>query len=100
MLEHLSPNSYYLLLQTHYYQPLFTLVGGGLADLQESMKSTDSIIPKGCTFLKDEVKEFEPEQNYLTTGAGHQVLYFTTIVYLDICYTEQLLSNYDRPLRE
>ncbi|EDV28776.1 uncharacterized protein TRIADDRAFT_49680 [Trichoplax adhaerens] len=60
---------------THYYQPLFTLVGGGLADLPECTNATDSLIPPGCTLLKDEVKEFQPKQNCLVTGDGHQVHY-------------------------
>lgn len=35
--------------QAHYYQPLWTLVGGGCAPIQESVRKESDVMPKGVT---------------------------------------------------
>jgi len=34
---------------THYYQPLWTLVGGGRAPIEQSARPQQSVIPRGVT---------------------------------------------------
>ncbi|MEY2996066.1 MAG: hypothetical protein RLZZ39_891, partial [Actinomycetota bacterium] len=45
---------------THWYQPLWTLVGGGLADSAKTKRSMSSVMPKGVTWVKDSVTTFDP----------------------------------------
>ena len=47
----------------HFYQPLWTLVGGGCADRTKSERDQASLIPKGVTWVKDAVTSFDPDNN-------------------------------------
>ena len=40
---------------THYYQPLWTLVGAGASKLKSSKKHMSSVIPKGAQWIKQSV---------------------------------------------
>lgn len=55
---------------THYYQPLWTLVGAGICPLEESRRSTADLIPSGVTWLREKVTSFQPDQNCLTAESG------------------------------
>ncbi|MFT6069330.1 MAG: sulfide:quinone oxidoreductase [Bacteriovoracaceae bacterium] len=50
-------------LEEHYYQPFWTLVGGGAATKQETVRPMKDVIPSGVEWIKDKVVEFFPEQN-------------------------------------
>jgi len=60
---------------THYYQPLWTLVGGGVKPLSESGKPMNSLLPKQAKWLKDSVVSFDPNTNSLVTAGGDIVGY-------------------------
>ena len=60
---------------THYYQPLWTLVGGGVKPLSESGKPMNSLLPREAKWLKDSVANFDPENNNLVTAGGDIVGY-------------------------
>ena len=47
----------------HYYQPLWTLVGGGVKTLAQSGRPMESLLPKGANWLKDSVARFDPNSN-------------------------------------
>ena len=51
----------------HYYQPLWTLVGGGVVDKAESEREQSSVIPDGVSWLRDAATGFEPEANRVLT---------------------------------
>ncbi|MCY9236012.1 FAD/NAD(P)-binding oxidoreductase [Bacillus licheniformis] len=59
----------------HYYQPLWTLVGGGAAKKEESERDLTSLIPAGVDLIGDAVTEFRPNQNTLLTKQGTIVSY-------------------------
>ncbi|MEK5098382.1 FAD/NAD(P)-binding oxidoreductase [Bacillus sp. FSL W8-0848] len=59
----------------HYYQPLWTLVGGGAAKKEESERDLASLIPAGVDLIGDAVTEFRPDQNTLLTKQGMIVSY-------------------------
>ena len=59
----------------HFYQPLWTLVGGGVKDLAQSRRPLDSLLPSSARWLKDSVSSFEPDQNRLHTAAGDTIKY-------------------------
>ncbi|EGC34038.1 hypothetical protein DICPUDRAFT_56106 [Dictyostelium purpureum] len=64
----------------HYYQPLWTLVGGGIFSRKDSEKDEKDCIPKGTTWMKDSVTQFKPEDNIVLTKDGKQVDYDYLVV--------------------
>jgi len=59
----------------HYYQPLWTLVGGGVKDLAQTMRPMESLLPAGAKWLQESVVSFEPDHNRLLTSSGDTVTY-------------------------
>uniref|UniRef100_A0AC34GX22 Peptidase S1 domain-containing protein n=1 Tax=Panagrolaimus sp. ES5 TaxID=591445 RepID=A0AC34GX22_9BILA len=59
----------------HYYQPGFTLVGGGFMTLEQIVRSEDSLIPKNVKWIQSSVAEFQPEQNKLNLNDNTAVRY-------------------------
>ena len=66
--------------EMHYYQPLWTLVGGGVKPLTESGRPMGSLLPKEATWLKDSVDSFDPNNNKLVTSGGKVVTYEYLVV--------------------
>ena len=64
----------------HYYQPLWTLVGGGVFPRETTQHEEADVIPAGVTWLQDAVTEFLPEENAVITQAGKRVGYDFLIV--------------------
>jgi len=54
----------------HYYQPLWTLVGGGVFPKELSQREEGDFIPPGAAWIRDKVVEFHPEENYITVDQG------------------------------
>lgn len=59
--------------EQHFYQPLWTLVGGGAKKFEETRAETKSLIPKGVTWIQDSVASFEPKDNSVTLKSGKKV---------------------------
>lgn len=59
----------------HYYQPLWTLVGGGVFPKEKSEKEEASLIPDGVTWIKEAVATITPDQNSITTDSGEVLDY-------------------------
>lgn len=66
--------------ENHYYQPLWTLVGGGIEHLDQSVRPTSSLISSHCTWFKTKVVEFNPEKNIIVTADGNEIGYEFLIV--------------------
>ncbi len=66
--------------EKHYYQPLWTLVGGGVFDRSETERNEADLIPAGVTWIKDFVSTFAPEKNELTTKGGTTIGYDYLVV--------------------
>ncbi len=64
----------------HYYQPLWTLVGGGICDREQSMRKEADLIPLGVDWKKDFVQSFDPDQNALTLRGGETLSYDVLVV--------------------
>ena len=61
--------------ETHYYQPLWTLVGGGCASAAETHRPQSSVMPKGVTWIRDKVAGVDPEAHTVDLESGGQVAY-------------------------
>ena len=65
---------------THDYQPLWTLVGGGRAPLKESRRKESSVMPRGVTWIKDRAETIDPEAQTVGTAAGQLLTYDQLVV--------------------
>ena len=54
----------------HYYQPLWTLVGGGVFKKEITRRSEHKLIPRGATWIQDSVVELCPYQRVAKTNAS------------------------------
>ena len=61
--------------EKHYYQPLWTLVGGGVFPKERSEHSEASVIPQKAAWIHDSVTEVHPEENFLVLAGGRTVAY-------------------------
>ncbi|XP_054128689.1 sulfide:quinone oxidoreductase, mitochondrial isoform X2 [Melozone crissalis] len=70
--------------KTHYYQPLWTLVGGGAKQLAASARPTESLIPSGVEWIKSQVTALNPDKNYVCLEDDIKVSYKYLIIALGI----------------
>ncbi len=66
--------------QEHFYQPGWTMVGGGVFDVKVTGRPMKDVIPRGAEWIQQNVAGFEPENNSLTTIAGETIRYDLLIV--------------------
>ncbi|MGW4498792.1 FAD-dependent oxidoreductase [Micromonospora sp. NPDC004336] len=59
----------------HYYQPLWTLVGGGLATAGETVRPQRKLIPRGVSWIRDRAVGVDPDDRTVTLGGGDTVAY-------------------------
>jgi sulfide:quinone oxidoreductase len=63
-----------------YYQPGWTMVGGGIFDAQTTAKTMGSLIPKGVQWIKSAVAAFEPKNNAVILDGCRVVKYDRLVV--------------------
>lgn len=59
----------------HYYQPLWTLVGGGESTKEETVRPMATVIPSGVEWIQEKVTEFKPDENKVVLGNGSSLEY-------------------------
>ncbi|ADU01731.1 NAD(P)/FAD-dependent oxidoreductase [Mycolicibacterium gilvum] len=64
----------------HYYQPLWTLVGGGQADAATTARPEASVMPKGATWIKNAAAAVDPDANTVTCSDGAVYEYDVLVV--------------------
>ncbi|WP_269584593.1 bifunctional protein tyrosine phosphatase family protein/NAD(P)/FAD-dependent oxidoreductase [Roseibium sp. Sym1] len=64
----------------HYYQPGWTMVGGGIFDAADTAKTMGSLIPKGVHWIKSAVAAFEPKDNAVLLDGCRVVKYGRLVV--------------------
>jgi len=64
----------------HYYQPIWTLVGGGVVPKEVSQRDTATLIPESCEWIRDAATGFDPENNKITTKDSGDIHYEYLIV--------------------
>lgn len=70
----------------HYYQPGFTIVGGGAYTLKQAHRNEASLIPSSVTWIKDYAESFLPDANIIALRSGEILSYD----YLVVCPGIQL----------
>ncbi|WP_239334855.1 FAD/NAD(P)-binding oxidoreductase [Frankia sp. CiP3] len=71
---------------THCYQPLWTLVGGGCAPLASSVRPQACVMPAGVAWVRDRAETIDTDNQVVTTAGGTRIGY----EYLVVCPGIQL----------
>ena len=64
----------------HYYQPLWTLVGGGVFKKEASRRAEKDVIPHGANWIQERVVELCPDTNTVVTDGGRTIGYDYLVV--------------------
>ncbi|PGN15174.1 pyridine nucleotide-disulfide oxidoreductase, partial [Bacillus thuringiensis] len=64
----------------HYFQPLWSLVGGGIVSKEITVRDQESLIPKGATWIPKSVVKLFPEENKILLDDGLLLKYEILIV--------------------
>jgi sulfide:quinone oxidoreductase len=64
----------------HYYQPLWTLVGGGRAPAGTSARPEAGLIPKGVSWIRSRAADVDPEARTVVTQDGQRISYNYLVV--------------------
>ena len=85
----------------HYYQPLWTLVGGGQATASSTERPEASVMPKKATWIRKAANGFDPDNNTVTCSDGSTYAYDVLVVcpgiQLDWDKTEGLTEAVESP---
>lgn len=66
--------------ETHYYQPAWTLVGGGAFASDATRRPMASVMPAGVTWLKSALARFQPDEQRVVLADGRIVGYEQLII--------------------
>ncbi len=66
--------------EDHFYQPGWTLVGGGVFDATSTKRKTADLIPNNCVWIKSSVTRFAPKENSVELACGDKVHYQHLII--------------------
>uniref|UniRef100_A0A131YZ20 Sulfide:quinone oxidoreductase, mitochondrial n=1 Tax=Rhipicephalus appendiculatus TaxID=34631 RepID=A0A131YZ20_RHIAP len=69
---------------THCYQPLWTLVGGGIKQVSSSFKPMSEVMPSQADWIKDAAETFAPQENTVVTKHGLKIKYDFLVVAMGI----------------
>lgn len=64
----------------HYYQPAWTLVGGGVFNINDTVRNQAEVMPKRVKWIKQKVTAFSPENNTVSLDNNETVTYEFLIV--------------------
>jgi sulfide:quinone oxidoreductase len=66
--------------ENHYYQPGFLFIPFGIYEPEDVIKPKKNFLPKGVTFLINEVAKIKPENNHVILRDGTLLLYDLLII--------------------
>ncbi|WP_310258115.1 50S ribosomal protein L30 [Pseudarthrobacter oxydans] len=64
----------------HLYQPLFSHIAGGRAQAQEAVRSQESVMPQGVTWIRDGAVGVDTDTNTVSLASGSSVSYGQLVV--------------------
>ncbi len=72
--------------EVHYYQPGFTIIGGGAYTMKQTTRNEADLIHPSVTWIKDYAETFQPDDNSVSLRSGDTISYD----YLVVCPGLQL----------
>jgi sulfide:quinone oxidoreductase len=66
--------------EKHYYQPGFTIIGGGAYTLKKATKNQADLIHSSVNWIKDFAESFQPDDNKVTLKSGDVISYDFLVV--------------------
>ena len=66
--------------EVHDYQPLWTLVGGGVVAKERSRRREADVMPAGVTWLRDAAAELRPAERTVVSAADERIGYDALVV--------------------
>ena len=66
--------------EKHYYQPAWTLVGAGVFDINKTIRTEASVMPRDVRWIKEAAAIFQPQENTVITTEGNTYTYDYLIV--------------------
>jgi sulfide:quinone oxidoreductase len=66
--------------EQHYYQPAWTLVGGGAYKAKDTVRPMASVMPSRATWIKASAEKIDPEENQVTLSNGNTIHYEQLVV--------------------
>lgn len=86
--------------ETHYYQPAWTLVGGGTYNYEDTARPMKDLIPEGADWIQDYVTGFDADNNSVKTKNSGDITYEYLVVapglVMDLTLIEGLESSLDK----
>lgn len=82
----------------HYYQPAWTLVGAGIFDFDNTIRSEASVIPKGVDWIKDKATAMNPDSNSVETERNGTITYDYLVVSPGLVYDYSLIEGLDEAI--
>ncbi len=64
----------------HFYQPGWTMVGGGVFNAESTRRETARLIPRAASWIKDQVTAFAPEENKVCLNDGRDIHYGQLVI--------------------
>ncbi len=64
----------------HYYQPGWTMVGGGIFHPKVTQRRMQDVLPRRCKLIAEGVESFQPDQDQITLCNGQTLAYKTLVV--------------------
>jgi len=84
--------------QTHYYQPMWTLVAGGAADIQSTAKDMSTLIPTGVEWIQNSVSKITASKNHVELQNGDILEYQFLLVATGLTLNFAALEGWDDSL--
>lgn len=68
----------------HFYQPMYTLIGAGVTDAENSERLMTDVLPKYCVLFQSKVEEFDPEASQVQLSTGETLTYRYLVIALGL----------------
>ena len=65
---------------THYYQPGWTMIGGGVFKPERTFRAMADVMPRGVTWIQSSAAGFDPANNEMNLADGRRIRYRALVV--------------------